>query len=236
MTGLSLQTLLMSESSSRVYTHHEGSDGGPSLHCVVPVGETSGILTLSESLSRVYTRHAVSDKGSYRCGSPTAAARNRHPEDALDVLARAACPRIGAPESLPPIAGACHPALPLPSPQWVLSQTFARQREHWALASARSEGLRGQREERDMFPQPRPVDCDHCPPLSSSGWSWSGIETGTMATEARCECSLREFAAICPFIGDRVGRVRLVRVLLYDGWVGTMTDGSGGLLLITFND
>ena len=114
------------------------------------------------------------------------------------------------------------PTCPLPSPQWALSQTFARQREHWALVSARSEGLRGQREERDMFPQPRPVDCDHCPPLSSSGWSWSGIETGTMATEARCECSLREFAAICPSIGDRVGRVRLARVLLYYGWVGRL--------------
>lgn len=50
------------------------------------------------------------------------------------------------------------------------------------------------------------------------------------------KCSLREFAAICPSIGDRVGRVRLAQVLLYYGWVGTMTDGSGGLLLITFSD
>jgi hypothetical protein len=152
MTGLSLQTLLMSESPSRVYTHHEVSDGGPSFHCVVPVGETSGILTLSESLSRVYTRHAVSDKGPYRCGSPTAAARNRYSGDVLDVPARAACPRIGAPESLSPIAGACHADLPTPIPQWALTQTFARQREHWALASARSEGLRGQREERGHVP------------------------------------------------------------------------------------
>jgi hypothetical protein len=201
MTGLSLQTLLMSESSSRVYTHHEVSDGGPSFHCVVPVGETSGILTLSESLSRVYTRHAVSDRGSCRCGSPTAAARNRHPEDALDVLARAACPRIGAPESLPRIAGACYPALPPSIPSMGPFADVRPPKRTLGSSLGAERRARSQREERDMFPQPRPVDCDHCPPLSSSVPS-SGI--------VLAEYGLREYFSI--------------------------TDGSGGLLLITFSD
>lgn len=152
MTGLSLQTLLMSESSSRVCTHHEVSDGGPSFHCVVPVGETSGILTLSESLSRVYTRHAVSDKGSCRCGSPTAAARNRHPEDALDVLARAACPRIGAPESLPRIAGACYPALPPSIPSMGPFADVRPPKRTLGSSLGAERRARSQREERGHVP------------------------------------------------------------------------------------
>lgn len=176
----------MPDSSSRVYTHHEVSDGGPSFRCVFPVGETSGGLTLSESLSCVYTRHAVSDKGSCRCGSPTAAARNRCPGDALDVPARAARARIGAPESLSPTAGACH-SCPLLIPSMSPFADVHPPREHRILASARSEGLRGQREERDMFPQPRPMGCDHCPLSSFPGWPWPGVKARIMAAKSRCE-------------------------------------------------
>lgn len=135
-----------------VHTHHEVSDGGPSFHCVVPVGETSGILTLSESLSRVYTRHAVSDRGSYRCGSPTAAARNRHPEDALDVLARAACPRIGAPESLPRIAGACYPALPPSIPSMGPFADVRPPKRALGSSLGAERRARSQREERGHVP------------------------------------------------------------------------------------
>jgi hypothetical protein len=170
-----------------------------------PCWRDVGGLTLSESLSCVYTRHAVSDKGSCRCGSPTAAARNRCPRDALDVPARAACPRIGAPESLPPTAGACHPALPPPHP---LHEPFCRRsptKRTSDLASARSEGLRGQREERDMFPQPRPMGCDHCPLSSSPGWSWPGVKTRTMAAKSRCEW-FRRWAPIRRYSRSRHNR------------------------------